>query len=375
MWEKDSANRFNDELLKKYTDERRWREAEALLQKALQEFPYDTEILTRLSMVLWKSGKHREALENLEKALMLDPDDARVIEAAVKIFVAIGRYEDARDIVTAYTERNPWESDNKERLCQLLVQQPDLLRMPPANALGGSNGVCENGSESTVLLRIGEEEFARQRFDRARVCFELAHEKDPSNAKALNNLGVVAWQDGDTASALDCFQRALDLDPLDGEILLNSARALGDAGQWETAVDLLEIYLSRHGNDDEAWSDYRRFVHASATPWRPDGLSEEVAQVYVETAKRLASLGDHQGAIEAYGRALKISDGMAEAYFGLGLLEQNLGRNTEAAEMFRTALELDPSHSQAAEALRQIQQEDGAPALDVPSPLDLSAAH
>ncbi len=374
MWESEQANRLDEEVFKKWIDMRRWDEAEALLRKAAEEAPYDSGILARLGTVLWEAGKRREALEALEKALMLDQDDVQVIEATIKVFVAMDRRKDAEDILTAYMERNPWDDEAKDRLGQFLTQQvsfPSAATSPsPASRPQSSR---QDGFESRVLLQVGEEEFARQNFDRARICFELAHEKDATNAKALNNLGVVAWQQGNTTAALEYFQKALDVDPMDGEILLNSARALGDLSQWDTAADLLQIYLSRHGNDEEAWSDYRRFVQALATPWRAEGLSEKVADVYVEMGRRLADLGDYQGAIEAYGRALKISSDVADAYYGLGLLEQNLNRNEEAVEMFRAALEVDPSHEQAAEALQTIREKNDEPVSDASTSSDLSA--
>ncbi len=374
MWESEQANRLDEEVFKKWIDMRRWDEAEALLRKAAEEAPYDSGILARLGTVLWETGKRREALEALEKALMLDQDDVQVIEATIKVFVAMDRRKDAEDILTAYMERNPWDDEAKDRLGQFLTQQvsfPSAATSPsPASRPQSSR---QDGFESRVLLQVGEEEFARQKFDRARICFELAHEKDATNAKALNNLGVVAWQQGNTTAALEYFQKALDVDPMDGEILLNSARALGELYQWDTAADLLQLYLSRHGNDKEAWSDYRRFVQALATPWRAEGLSEKVADVYVEMGRRLADLGDYQGAIEAYGRALKISSDVADAYYGLGLLEQNLNRNEEAVEMFRAALEVDPSHEQAAEALQTIREKNDEPVSDASTSSDLSA--
>ncbi len=354
MWNYVEAQKVNEKLVDQYMKTGQWGEAEAVLRKAAEEFPYDSTVLARLGTVLWQSGKHREALETLEKALMLDQDDVHVIEATITAFVALGRHQDAEDILRAYVERNPWERDISQRLegllsCEVTNPVPD----PNERFVRGEKAET-NGSESRVLLRIGEEEFSKHNFDRARVCFELAYEKDPQSAKVLNNLGVVAWQDGDVARALEYFQKALDADPIDEEVLLNSAHALADLAEWDTAADLLQIYLTRHHNDEQAWSDYRRFVQAAAALWKPDGLPKAVADTYVEMGRKLEGLGDYQGAIEAYGRALRISSDSADAYYGLGLLERNLQRNQEAAEMFRAALGVDPSHERAAEALRMI---------------------
>lgn len=374
MREWGEAKKFDEELVKKCMETGRWDEAEAVLRKAAGEFPYDSTVLAQLGTVLWNSGKQQEALETLEKALMLDSDDVHVIEATIKVFVAMDRRRDAEAIFTAYMDRNPWDSEAKDRLARILGRSRCDAEPMAISQLVRSNAVEEKEPESMVLLRVGEEEFARQYFDRARMCFELAYERDATNAKALNNLGVVAWQQGDVAGALEYFRKALDADPLDAEILLNSARALGDAAQWDTAADLLQLYLSRHGNDEEAWSDFRRFVQAAAVPWTPDGLPQKVADLYVEMGQKLAALEDYQGAIEAYGRALKISNDSADAYYGLGLLELNLNRTEQAAEMFRAALEIDPSHEQAGEALDKMRESGDKPTSDAPGILERSAA-
>lgn len=345
--------RVDEERLTALMESQRWAEAEELLRKAEQEFPFDSSILARLATVLWHSGQHRKALESLERALMFDQDDGEVIEAILKIYLAMGRRQDAEDIFNAYVERNPWNYEIHEALGRLLNQGEGLSMKQEDNV--PLNRVPSDGdsSESAVLLRIGEEEFERQNFDRARVCFQLACEKDPSNARAHNNLGVLAWHEGDLDSALASFDQALDLDPLDGDVLLNSARALAAAGHGETASQMLEIYLTAHPDEKDVWAEYRDMVRKSAQAWRPDNLDSTVAEIYAATGCRLAEAGDVQGAAEAFARTIMIQPDNLEAYLQLALLHVSLNQFEDAVEILEQAQALDGSNEAVIKALAE----------------------
>lgn len=346
--------KVDEERLTALIEARRWAEAEELLRKAEQEFPFDTSILAQLGTVLWHSGQHRKALESLERALMFDQDDAEVIEAILKVYLAMGRRQDAEDIFRAYMERNPWNYETHEVLRRLLSQGQELVMKQTYSGPSDRPPNEGNGMESAVLLRIGEEEFERQNFDRARVCFQLACEKDPSNARAHNNLGVLAWQEGDLDSALAFFDRALDLDPLDGDVLLNSARALAAAGHGETASQMLEIYLTAHPDEKVVWAEYRDMVRKSAQAWRPDNLDSIVADIYAEMGCRLAEAGDVQGAAEAFARTLMIQPDNVEAYLQLALLHCSLNQFEDAVEVLEQAQSLDGANEAVAKALSKV---------------------
>lgn len=66
---------------------------------------------------------------------------------------------------------------------------------------------------STQDLVTGEQLFAAGNIAEATACFQSVLQRDPSNAQAANNLGVIAYQRGDSLEALDYFSRALRIDP------------------------------------------------------------------------------------------------------------------------------------------------------------------
>lgn len=67
-------------------------------------------------------------------------------------------------------------------------------------------------SERYVIADANQADLLDQR-DRALRLFQAGAQIDPASADAIAGLGVIAWQNGDRASALNYFQRARALDP------------------------------------------------------------------------------------------------------------------------------------------------------------------
>lgn len=334
-----------------------WDKAISLLRRAVEERPFDCRAISKLGFALWKKGERQEGAETLERALQLDPDDGEVIKDCVQIFLEAGRDVDARQIFESYVQRNPWDWEIKDTIEALLKGKPENAPIRQSNDNGASM--------ADMLVSLGEEEFSKGQTERARMCFEIALEKNPGSARAYNNMGVLAWQSGDLEGALTCFDKALDLAPADGEILLNAARVLGAHGQCETAAQLLEIYLTAHPQEADAWNEYRDLIRKSAQCWSPDNLDSTVAQVYVEMGRRLAEAGDIQGAAEAFARAARIEPNDVAPYYHLALLHLQLDQFHEALDLLQQAHSLDDQNADVAEALAQVRKKLDAASEDI----------
>lgn len=318
------------------------------VEEYLAQHPYDAGAWSRWGYVLWKKGRLREALEALEKALQLDPDDRETIRHCVAVLVECGREKDARDILQACIDRAPADPQLQEWLDRLPARQK------------GTFTECQRNDEeadiAAILVRVGEEEFQKGCFHQARICFEIAVGKNPQDAQAYNNLGVLYWKEGDLSKALEYFSQALDRAPRDGEIVLNCARVLSAAEHHETASQLLELYLSEHPQDTAVWSEYRDMILRLGQAWRPDGLDGKAADVYLQMGDELSRCGDLQGAGEAYARALRIRPEHPEGYLRLGRLYMQLGSFEEAVEVLEQGRFLD---GQSAEILKALERARG----------------
>lgn len=304
-------------------------EARRLLERALERDPFLAAAHNELSAILWRLRETEAALDHLTRALELDPNDAAIIINCVKVFRELGKDDDAREILENYLARKPWDQEVRKELDR---QQATPQAPRPENLAG-------------FLNDEGERRFADGKMTHARACFEIATEHDPNNARARSNLGVLCWREGNLEEALRHLYRAIELDPEDSDILYNSASVLQAAGELDAAEDLLRLYLQRNPSDEPAWEGYTSLLTLKGdSSWKADGLSQEVAAVYLSMGKKLVEVKDHQGASEAFARALMIDPEKADAYFELGTIHQELNQEEDALHMFNEALRVNAGH-------------------------------
>ena len=94
------------------------------------------------------------------------------------------------------------------------------------------------------------------------------------------------------------------------------------------------------------------FGRAATPEWSPDGLSNEVADIYLQTAEMLGKAGDLKGAAEAIERALKIKPAAPDSLYVLASLHYAIGQKDEAEGVLDQALAIDPSHGPCSDMLK-----------------------
>jgi protein O-mannosyl-transferase len=130
-----------------------------------------------------------------------------------------------------------------------------------------------------------------------------------------NNLGIVFAGRGQSAQAMDHYQKAL-------EILPNFAEAHYNLG----------IVLADQGRYIEALEHYRRALEI-----RPN-----YAEAHYNLGNLLAGQGQIAEAIEHFQRALEIKPDFAEAHYNLGAALARQGRNLEAINHYQQVIEIKP---------------------------------
>jgi tetratricopeptide (TPR) repeat protein len=172
---------------------------------------------------------------------------------------------------------------------------------------------------------------------------------------------VINLESGKITEALKNFYRALELKPEDTEILGNSARGLARANHIDVAIEVYREYLRRSPKDSKAWQEFESLIRQSAAPgWNPSGLSNEVADIYLQTAEMLGKAGDLKGASEAIERALKIKPAAPDSLYVLASLHYAIGQKDEAEGVLDQALVMDPSHVPSSNMLKSIRNGNGA---------------
>jgi Flp pilus assembly protein TadD len=164
--------------------------------------------------------------------------------------------------------------------------------------------------------RAGSFAFRQGDFPGALARFELAVEKEPRNAEALNNLGLALERLGRTDEAAARYLQAATLLPESWAYRFNYAHALGALGRWDTAI-----------------AEYRR-----AAELFPDDYATQY-----NLGMALHTSGDDQSAIPVLERATALAPSEPSFHIALGICLEKIGRTADAEREFRAFIEMAPA--------------------------------
>lgn len=206
-----------------------------------------------------------------------------------------------------------------------------------------------------ALLVLGNVSFKKKAYHISEQYFTKVLKSNPKNVEALTNFGLVLLAEGRLAEADEVFRKALDIEGADRVDLYfhlgNIAKVqkkLSEAMQYyhraleiepgATHVTLALIQLL------EAQGE-----HALVETMVQEGLKHDRQNPYLLNYQGLYALrrGDYEGAVSAFGSALRLKPDWSQALNNLGLAYFHLGRFPEAQRIYRDLIRLDPEDLEA----------------------------
>ncbi|EPS42388.1 hypothetical protein H072_3606 [Dactylellina haptotyla CBS 200.50] len=296
----DAVNVLLATALVHYQAPRHHTEATASFQDILTRNPKNTGALIGLGLILEDSGDFARASGFLQKALVSDPENLKVISEAAWCEIQQGHYDIGIGELKSCLER----------ITGVDPQSRDL--------------------KAQVLWRIGTalwESQPEKRSDREGAYFNFmqALRSNPNFAPAFTSLGIYyADIAGDIERANKCFQKAFELSSGEYEAAERLARNFADTKDWE----LVEIVARR-----AAEADKKRTTVGKTASW------PQVALGVVELNNLNFPL-----AIQAFQAALRTSPKDVHSWIGLGEAYSNSGRYIAAMKAFKQAQSLDPDN-------------------------------
>ena len=155
------------------------------------------------------------------------------------------------------------------------------------------------------ILKQGEDLFARGDLEQAESSFKAILEAQPDHTEALNNLGVIAFQQDDHKKAYAYLQKAVETDPTYIEAIENLARCAMAMGDFHGTVTLLQ----------------KTYETGKVNP----GLLNIMEECLVR-------LGDTSTAIEVLNESLKSDPDQEEATDLLRDIEQNAALSAKKSD-------------------------------------------
>lgn len=172
---------------------------------------------------------------------------------------------------------------------------------------------------------------------KAAVIYERILSSNPRHSEALHLLGVVAYQLGNHALAIELISQSIDINPTLAGAHSNLGNVLKDVNRldealasYDTAIALKADYAGAHYNRGLALKRLKRLDEAIASYDRAIALRADYAEAYNNRGNALRDLNRLEEALDSYDRAIALRVDDSEAHNNRGLVLKDLMRLEEA---------------------------------------------
>jgi serine/threonine protein kinase len=168
-----------------------------------------------------------------------------------------------------------------------------------------------------------------------------------NKGKGLGDLGL-------TDDSLECFDKAIELNPSLAEAWLNKGASLSEKGQNAEAMRCFDRALAINPKLGVAWSnkghvlfELGHYAESLASFQRALQLNPRDAGVLFHEAATLAKLGKHEDAIASYSKVVRLEPKRGNAWFNMAHSMGFLGRHQDVIKCCDHALEINPRLGEA----------------------------
>ncbi len=274
-------------------------QAEEQLRTAAAIEPDHSDLQFNLGLVILRSGRAKEAVPHLQKAIQLDP---AAEGPRLQLAIALKDLNETQKSAKVY-------QDVRE------TEQSNLLK----------NQFTTEGAKANQLLAAGQ---AAQAAEVYRQMLQI----QPRDAHTYYNLSLALDMDGKFSDERQALETALKLDPT----LAQARSKLG-------VLDMAQGHL------DDAIQNFKKAIE----------MDPQLTEAQVNLATIYDQKGEVKEAEALLRRAIENDPRYAQARFDLGLVLAQQQRFPEAESELKTAVTLDSSNLNAQTALAEVEAREG----------------
>lgn len=216
-----------------------WEQAELKLEAALEIAPHDAECLNSLGNILSLTGRVFKAVEMYEESLKQAPN---YLNPAVALGSLHLRMKDPIEAVTVFEAALTHNPQNKNLITGLIHGLKDAQQYDEVAAL-----LKKLPPDPSLALIAGEVAAVNKQAPIARGAFVSALSHPPSSFPAFRNLVELEWQAGGVEAAQKFINDLIEKSPETGLFYLGGADLLGEMGEADEGIDLLEMAEKKFG--------------------------------------------------------------------------------------------------------------------------------
>ncbi len=269
--------------------QRRFRDAEKPLKKAIKLVPDFPPLSEDLGSVLAEQGKFEEAIPLFEQAVRQDPELANAHKKLGKALAAVGRGRDADDAFEAFFEKNPDTG-------AFAVGAEHMRAGREEDAITSFRQVLKDNPDNVDAMRFLAAVYFKQdsKLRDAEALLQRATQLAPDFAMAWLDLGHAFKKRGKRMEAIEAFRHATVLEP-------------GNGFAWEKLASM----TASAGYPEQAAEAFRKAI----------AISPNTAGFHLGFGHTLKTLGDQPASLRAYREAIRLRPEFGEVYWSMANLK------------------------------------------------------
>lgn len=176
-------------------------------------------------------------------------------------------------------------------------------------------------------------------------CFDKALQIDNSHARIWNSKGIVLHELGDLDKALECYETTLKINPQDFIALSNKGKIFKDQGKldeaivfYDAALRINQKHLETLNNKGNILHLLRRDEEAINYFDKALNINPEHIDAWLSKGAILELLGDHKNAIICYDKIIEFNPKYWKGFFNKAISEYSIGRLDKSHEYFEKAI-------------------------------------
>ncbi len=210
-----------------YTEDKRWDEAMAAIQQALNIPPPLSPTYQALGRLLLYRGRVQEAVQSFNTAIQLDPNQPLPHESLWSVDERLGKHEEA---ISQIQEAIRLDPENPEYQCNLGVSYSFLGEYPEAE-LAFQKACRLDPHSSLYAVNLATVMKLQGRPGEALAIYRNKIDEGDLNPVYFLKMADIDLDQNLPQQALECLRKAMVLNPLDPKILTQIAEDYERAGQ------------------------------------------------------------------------------------------------------------------------------------------------
>ncbi|MCB2182010.1 MAG: tetratricopeptide repeat protein [Desulfobulbaceae bacterium] len=317
-----------------------------LLDRAIAVDPENHVTLVGLSQTLLSLGKPAEALPYIEKTYLLNAQDLALKEQLATVYAQLGMYGKARPLVVQLAE----QPDAPLAYLKLGAQVHDGLELKNLAAEYWQKVLEKDDSDETAHVWLASYYRNEGRCSDALPHLLFALKQTDADPKLHAGIGECYVKLNDPSKAMAHFEKFLAYFPGDKEVIRQLVNIHASLGQGEATLAALDRYFEVEPDPSpvnlrqaaQLYDAAGRYHDAIPLYRRLLKTNPNDPEVLATLAQDLLSIGEDEGALRIWEHLARISPNRKEIYLDMLELLGKLDRQDERIALLDKLHRLDP---------------------------------